>query len=71
MLDTTIAKAIQMMITEVEKETGEKFVLDDRELVGVFNDAVVMVRMDEEDGELKIRVVAGEPMKFDHSLNLI
>lgn len=65
-----IAKAISMMIEQAQKDSDSgKIDLDEKDLVGVFNDAVIMMWL--EDDELKIKVVVGEPMKFDYSLNLI
>lgn len=70
MVASTIEKAISMMIEQARKDSDSgKIDLDEQDLVGVFNDGVIMMWL--EDDELKIKVVVGEPMKFDYSLNLI
>lgn len=67
---STIEKAISMMIEQARKDSDSgKIDLAEQDLVGVFNDAVIM--MWAENNELKMKVVVGEPMKFDYSLNLI
>lgn len=65
-----VNEAIEMMIAQAEKENGgEAIDFEEQDLAGVFNDAVVVIGL--EDGTLKVKVVAGEPMRFDHNLNLL
>ena len=64
----TINQAVAMIINEFKKECDNENI-EECELVGVFNDGVILIY--KEDDTLKIKVVAGEPFKFDYNLNLL
>lgn len=64
----TINKAIEMMFARA-KEEDENFVLQDGDLAGVFNDGVIIIYL--EDERLCVKVIAGEPDRFDFNLDLL
>jgi len=66
----SINKAMDMMAEKFRAEFGEDIKLeDDDEIVGVFNDATVIMSL--EDGNLKVKVLIGAPYKFDFNLNVL
>lgn len=67
-----LAEAIEMIRQEIEKEHGKKGLAMEvgDEYGAVFNDGIIIIGM-EEGRELKIKVLTGEPYKFDHDLKLI
>ena len=65
-----IGQALDMIMNKLREEEGEDFEFEEGdEVVAVYNDGVIFVGL--EDRELKVRVVAGEPMKFDFNLDLL
>ena len=59
-----LEKAIKLMQEEMKKEFGEDSELEDGDtIVGVFKDGVI--KIENEDNELKVDIVMGEPYIFD------
>ena len=59
-----LEKAIKLMQEEMKKEFGEDSELEDGDnIVGVFKDCVI--KIENENNELTIDVVMGEPYIFD------
>ncbi len=65
-----VNKALEMMIEKYEKDHGRKPDLKGHDMAGVFNDAVVVVGL-EDDGGLKVSVVVGKPDVFDYTLGFL
>jgi len=66
----TVNKAIGMIMDEFEKEYGEDQKLEEGdEISAVFNDGIIILSL--ENRKLTIKVVAGEPYKFDYNLDLL
>ena len=63
-----INKGIEMMFAKAKAEDGN-FSLDDADLVGIFNDATIVVWLENE--QLKVKVIVGEPDRFDFNLDLL
>jgi hypothetical protein len=69
MIDT-VTQAMEMMMKKFKEEFGADVKLEEGdEITGVFNDGIVIVGI--EDRQLKIKVSAGEPYKFDFDLDLV
>ena len=62
-------KAIKMLMDADEKEHGNNYLEDGESLVGVFNDAVIII--EKEGRQPKIKCIVGEPYKFDFNLDLL
>lgn len=64
-----LKNAIQLAMEQFQAEYGEDSKLEDGdEFVTVFNDAVVIISL--ENRKLGIKILAGKPYFVDHSLNL-
>ena len=63
-----IKKAIDMMVAKANEE-DENFSLEDGDLVGVFNDAVIVISLN--DNNVRYNIIAGAPDKFDYNLDLL
>ncbi len=63
-----IKKAIDMMVAKANEE-DENFSLEDGDLVGVFNDAVIVISLN--DNNVRYNIIAGVPDKFDYNLDLL
>lgn len=65
-----IGQALDMIMNKLREEEGDDFKFEDGdEVVAVCNDGVIFVGL--EGKELKVKIVAGEPMKFDFNLDLL
>ena len=61
--------ALSKMHDELKKEYGNEFHLEEGDEVAcVFNDGLILLGI--ENGEIKCKVLAGEPIKIDYSLGL-
>lgn len=65
-----IKKALGMIMAQLKAEEGDDFQFEDGDgVVAVFNDGVIFVVL--EGTDLKVNIVAGEPLKFDFDLDLL
>ena len=64
-----LEEVIHMIMDEFKQEYGQDAKLEPGdEITSVFNDGVVILSND--DGQMKVKILAGKPYYFDYDLNL-
>lgn len=63
-------KAISMMSKKATEVYGDDYQLDDHPLVGVFDNATIVMLKNEAEKEIRTLVTGDRPLMFDKSLNI-
>ena len=67
-----IDNALSMIISKIEEEDENlrEHLESGGQVSAVFNDGIIIISIDD-DNDISINVIAGEPYRFNYNLNLI